>query len=68
MSCLRKLLFRRKKEHQHLWRPCVTFLPTYQGARPSRKCDCGVFEPLTEQQFYAQFGEQFYVTSQEVCW
>lgn len=52
---------------QHDWRPCVARLLAWGEYRPSRICGlCKDWEPLTEEQFYSQFGESFYIASQKV--
>jgi hypothetical protein len=47
---------------KHIWRPCLAVLHTWSDERkPSRICAlCKDWEPLTEEQFFAQFGETFY--------
>lgn len=46
----------------HTWRPCIAVLHTWGNERrPARVCDrCKDWEPLTPEQFFAEFGENFY--------
>ena len=46
----------------HEWHPCIARNITYNEDKPSRQCIwCKQWQPLTAEQFYAQFGESFYV-------
>jgi hypothetical protein len=48
----------------HKWRPCVVNSYTYGEQKPARICDiCKDWQPLTPEQFYAQFGESFYAAA-----
>lgn len=50
----------------HDWRPCVTQLVAWHESKPARICAlCKDWEPLTEGEFYAQFGENFYEAAQK---
>lgn len=54
-------LFGNEPPCDHDWRPCVAVLHTWPQKRPARICSkCGAMNPLTEQQFFAEFGESFY--------
>lgn len=47
---------------EHIWRPAIAVLHNWGDERkPIRRCAiCKDWEPLTEEQFFAQFGETFY--------
>lgn len=58
----------RPKPCDHLWRPCVARLLAWREAKPARICGlCNTWEPLTEEQFFAQFGENFFSASQRAA-
>lgn len=49
---------------EHDWRPCVAQLVAWNESKPARQCLwCKEWQPLTSEQFYAQFGEHFYVAA-----
>lgn len=53
-----------KPRCEHEWRPCVVDSFTYGEKKPARICaHCKDWEPLTPGQFYALFGESFYVAA-----
>jgi len=59
---LKEILFPTPPKCQHEWHPCITHNLTYNEDRPARQCGlCKEWQPLTAEQFYAQFGESFYV-------
>ena len=61
-SKFRRWLLREKPVCEHEWRPCIVSLHTWGGEkRPARQCLwCKQWQPLTEAQFYAEFGEGFF--------
>jgi hypothetical protein len=45
----------------HRWRPIVAQLVGWNESKPARQCAiCKEWQPLSDEQFYAQFGESFY--------
>lgn len=45
---------------EHKWRPCVVELHDWNRARPARICcKCHNWELLSDEEFFAQFGESF---------
>ena len=53
---------------EHEWRPCIVDSFTYGEKKPARICaDCKAWEPLTPEQFYAQFGENFYTAARKAA-
>jgi len=49
---------------KHRWRPVlVRFYPV---TKPARQCQhCRTWEPLSDAEFYAQFGETFFLMTRE---
>jgi hypothetical protein len=53
-----------KPKCHHDWSPCIVTLHAWQEKKPARICNfCRKWEPLTEIEFYAQFGESFLVAA-----
>lgn len=58
-----KIWFGVKPPCRHFWRPCVVLLHTWgDEKRPAAVCTrCNDWRPLTPEQFFAEFGESFWI-------
>lgn len=60
-----RVLLNKPEPCQHDWRPIVAQLHGWNERKPARQCLwCKEWQPLTDEQFYAQFGEHFYSYAQ----